>query len=421
MAATTSMARRCIASPPASDIVMRDLEPPPRSRVSGSALEPPAAGAAEPGRRSRTELMVVLIGWTVIGLFMTGQYLLYAASFGVTVSIAAAAGRAFFAAAVWAAIMLAAFTLTRRFPLDRRPRLGKAFIHQGAGMVLALGEVVTAHFALRALGAGEPVPFMSLFFQGFPTNLLYYWLFVGIGHGLEFYRRYRHRERQSVHLSARLAQAELHLLKSQLHPHFLFNTLHAISALMHKDVRAAERMIARLSDLLRVALDHAGATVVPLGEELEFLDTYLAIERVRFGERLSVDIDVAADVRGVEVPHMILQPLVENAVRHGISPRAAPGRVRVSARRHERGHALLLVVEDDGVGVRDKGGRRGGGLGLANTRARLEQLYGDDFTFAAGNAPEGGYRVTLSIPLRVPNTADPLPADAAHNGKGYGH
>jgi two-component system, LytTR family, sensor kinase len=396
---------------------IRDLDPP---RQSPRHTPAHLASPLEPSRRGRAEIMVVLVGWTVIGLFMTGQYLLYAASLGVSVSLLSAAGRAFFAAAVWAAIMLAAFTLTRRFPLDRAPRVGKALIHQAAAMVLAVAEVVVAYVALRATGPGEPVPFMSLFFQGFPTNVLYYWLFVGIGHGLEFYRRYRQRERQSVQLGARLAQAELHLLKSQLHPHFLFNTLHAISALMHKDVRAAERMIARLSDLLRVALEHASATVVPIEEELDFLDTYLAIERVRLGERLSVAIDIDDAVRGAEVPHMILQPLVENAIRHGIAPRVAPGHVRVAARADDRGRTFTLTVEDDGVGVRADSGRRGGGLGLANTRARLEQLYGDDFSFEAGGRPAGGYRVTLRMPLRVPSTAGPGGANADHTGKGYG-
>jgi two-component system, LytTR family, sensor kinase len=346
--------------------------------------------------------MVVLVGWTLFGAFLMGQLLVQAASFDVPLSIYEAAGRAFLAAGVWAAITLAAFVLVRRFPIDRPPRLRNALIHQAAGMALAGTEVVTAYFAIRAFG-DEGIAFMRLFFQGFPSNLLFYWLFVGIGHGLEFYRRYRQRERQSALLSARLAQAELHLLKSQLHPHFLFNTLHAISALMHKDVRAAERMITRLSDLLRVVLDHASTTVVALDQELEFLEAYLDIERVRFGDRLRVELQIAPEARQAEVPHMLLQPLVENAVRHGIAPRAAPGTIRLTVAPAAGGRELGIVVEDDGVGERP-GARRGeGGLGLANTRARLEQLYGDAFELHAGNRPEGGYRVKLYLPLRVPN------------------
>src|SRR5690606_13907050 len=135
-----------------------------------------------------------------------------------------------------------------------------------------------------------------------------YWLLVGVAHGLNFYRRFRQREAHAALLRTRLAEAELHLLKSQLHPHFLFNTLHAISALMHRDVRAAERMLSRLSELLRAALDYSGTDTVTLDEELAFLEPYLEIERIRLGERLTVEYDVGAEARCAAVPHMILQP-----------------------------------------------------------------------------------------------------------------
>jgi LytS/YehU family sensor histidine kinase len=220
---------------------------------------------------------------------------------------------------------------------------------------------------------------------------------VGVGHGLEYYRFYREREAHSAYLAARLAQAELEMLKSQLHPHFLFNTLHAISALMHRDVKAADRMIARLSELLRVALDYTGTQEVSLQEELAFLEPYVEIERVRLGDRLNVEYDIQPSVLEALVPHMILQPLVENAIRHGIAPRAQPGTVRIVAR--GRRDMLDLEVTDDGAGLAP-GRSANGGVGLANTRARLEQMYGDRFNFEPRNVSGGGFRVALTIPFR---------------------
>jgi two-component system, LytTR family, sensor kinase len=360
----------------------------------------------------RFEIMLVLGWWALFGVFFAVQSLLLGAALGTPTDIGPALGRAAFAAGVWAAITLAAFALARRFPIDRRPRARNALAHVGAGMTIATAEVGVTWVVGPGIGVLEPgTPFMQLFFQGVPANFIFYWLLVGIGHGLEFYRRYRQREQQAAQLGARLAQAELHLLKSQLHPHFLFNTLHAISALMHRDVQAADRMIARLSDLLRAALDHAATMVVPLHEELEFLDAYLAIERIRLGDRLTVQLDIAADAHAAEVPHMLLQPLVENAVRHGIAPRTAPGRIVVRGRADRRRGTLLIEVEDDGIGARSTNHAGGGGLGLANTRARLEQLYGADFRLET-SAPSGaGFLVTLRLPLRIAeNGASPAAA-----------
>lgn len=337
-----------------------------------------------------------MLGWWVLfGIFLTGQNLLYSASQGGT-SILAALTRAFVGAATWAVITLVAFVLSRRFPLDRSRRQWVSIgVHIVAGPALATFEVLVA-YAMGRL-SNEPGTLNELFFTTFPTSFLMYWLLVAVGHGLEYYRRYRRREQHAARLRARLARAELHLLKNQLHPHFLFNTLHAISALMHKDVKAADRMLARLSELLRATLDHTGTQEVRLQEELEFLEPYLEIERARLGDRLQVDLDVDPALLGSFVPHMILQPLVENAIRHGIAPRSQPGRVRVSA--HARGPRLVLEVSDNGPGA-PPGRSLQSGLGLSNTRARLEQLYGDDFLFEPGNQPGGGFQVVLEIPLR---------------------
>jgi LytS/YehU family sensor histidine kinase len=265
-----------------------------------------------------------------------------------------------------------------------------------AAAVVAATEPLLGYLLVVALGL-QAQPFMEHFLQGFPFNLVVYWLITGVAHGMMYYRRYRERDAQALQLARQLAQAELQVLKSQLHPHFLFNALNTISALMHRDVKAADRMLARLSDLLRAALDHTSAQEVTLLDELNFLESYLEIERARLAERLNVEVDVPPNVLDALVPHMILQPLVENAIRHGVAPRAAPGHVVIRAR--GRREMLDIEVLDDGPGLA-QGRSANGGLGLANTRARLEQLYAGEFTFEPRNRAEGGFRVSLSIPFR---------------------
>jgi LytS/YehU family sensor histidine kinase len=185
----------------------------------------------------------------------------------------------------------------------------------------------------------------------------------------------------------------------QLQPHFLFNTLHAISALMHRDVAAADRMIARLSELLRMSLDTASEQEVSLSRELEFIRPYLDIERNRFGDRLAVEMKIDPEALDAQVPNLVLQPLVENAIRHGISNRAAAGRIEIHATRLNGD--VVLRVSDDGPGMPAGGAESLKlGVGLNNTRARLEHLYGGDFRFELGNASTGGFEVHVTIPYR---------------------
>jgi signal transduction histidine kinase len=205
------------------------------------------------------------------------------------------------------------------------------------------------------------------------------------------------------HLEARLAQAQLESLKLQLHPHFLFNTLNTITALINTDPRAAERMVSGLSDLLRLSLRSAPEPEVPLDRELEVLDRYVEIQTVRFKDRLTVAFEIDPSVRRALVPNLILQPLVENAIRHGIAPRAAPGRIEIRATRVDG--RLALRVTDDGVGAAPGVVPREG-IGLSNARARLRSLYGTAHRFYAGRGPGGGFAVSIDIPFRV------RPADA---------
>ena len=211
-----------------------------------------------------------------------------------------------------------------------------------------------------------------------------------------YYRESHEREQMEV----RLAQAKLESLKLQLHPHFLFNTLNTITALITTDPPAAERVVSGLSELLRVSLYNAGEQEVPLERELELLEPYLAIQQIRFQDRLTVSVTVAPDTRRALVPNLILQPLVENAIRHGIAPRAAAGLVEVHAQRDDG--MLQLRVVDNGVGAGAGGGRwPAEGVGLGNTRARLQYLYGARHRFELGGGPHGGFSVGISIPYRL--------------------
>jgi LytS/YehU family sensor histidine kinase len=232
----------------------------------------------------------------------------------------------------------------------------------------------------------------------FHFNVLTYCAILCISLALDYYRRYRERELRAYQLEARLAQAQLQVLKMQLHPHFLFNTLHAISTLMHRDVEAADRMIARLSDLLRISLETVGVQEVPLKQELELLEKYLEIEQTRFQERLGVKLEIEPETLDARVPNLILQPLVENAIRHGIIPRATPGLIEIHARRDNG--TLQLEVRDNGRGLpAAEEGTMKEGLGLSNTRARLKQLYGAEHRFSLCNNPAGGLVVSLTIPF----------------------
>ena len=197
-------------------------------------------------------------------------------------------------------------------------------------------------------------------------------------------------------LEKRLVEARLQALQMQLIPHFLFNTLHAISALMHQDVEAADRMITRLSELLRHALESTDQQEAPLREEIDFLKRYLEIEETRFGDRLKIELNIPPDTEDLLVPNLALQPLVENAIQHGIEPHARPGRVTISARRD--GANLLLEVRDTGNGAPAGSWREG--VGLTNTRSRLRQLYGDRQTFELGSAPGGGFLASIRLPCR---------------------
>ncbi len=239
---------------------------------------------------------------------------------------------------------------------------------------------------------------------GLTSFILIYGLIVAAVQAVAYGRESRERQVAAARLQRELAEARLDAVTTQLQPHFLFNTLNAVAALVRSDPTQAERTIARLSDLLRYALASVDDGLTTLHDEVRFLTTYVEIQRARFGERLGVTMAVDPAAERAVVPRLLLQPIVENAIRHGISPRAAPGHIAVQVRRE--GDQLRIAVRDDGVGLPASGSLREG-VGLTATRARLRQEYADDHEFTLGPAPGGGTLATLRIPFRPDRDARP--------------
>jgi LytS/YehU family sensor histidine kinase len=268
--------------------------------------------------------------------------------------------------------------------------------HAGLFVALSFADTLFDTWWYATLTRSPWRPFLPAVLTQSNTNLFSYAVVAVAFYALNYYRAYRERSLATARLEAQLARTQLDALRARLHPHFLFNTLNAIAALIHQDVEAADRMLARLSELLRTAIASGGAHEVPLADEVAFTERYLEIERIRFSDRLEVRLDVTADAYAAAVPQLLLQPLVENAVRHGIAPRAGRGRIDVSAYR-DRGD-LVLTVRDNGVGSR---GRLHDGTGLGVTRERLRQMYGNAARIRSGDLPDGGFEVHIVLPYRT--------------------
>lgn len=357
------------------------------------------------GRSPAASLGLQFLAWTFIGLSFASQFHISSGKAGVPVGWAQAIGEALGDWYVFALLSPVARGMSRWFRLDDEHWSYVLPIHlaASAGFSVAYMLLRAGVSHLMSLAGSVPVGFGAalgpLLVKTWHFNLLVYWILVLVHHALEYYRRYQDRERHNAQLERDLALARLEALQMQLNPHFLFNSLNAISALMQRDVDAADRMLVRLSELLRHALDTRSEQEIPLGRELEALKRYLDIEQIRFGERLRVSIDVPAELRMCPVPNLILQPLVENAIRHGIEPRARPGHIRVEAER--LGDSIELRVMDDGVGL-GPGLREG--IGLSNTRSRILELHGDAASLRVENAPgpAGGVIVAVRLPIPEP-------------------
>jgi two-component system, LytTR family, sensor kinase len=367
--------------------------------------------------------------WTVLALFFALQARMAASLRGGTRPWSEALAFGALDAYSWGALAIAAFWMARRLPLDGGGWRRAAAAHIGALLVLIPARLhLLTMIGPLLLPAPRPSQLTALdrIVIAFPTNLQVYLLLIGVGYTLEYFRRYRDRELAAAQLEAQVANAHLQVLTTQLQPRFLFAALRTISALMHRDVRAADRTLALLGDLLRGTLQKAACQSVGLREEIEFLELYLEIERVRFGGRLHLFWDVEPEVMDASVPHLVLQPLVDNAIRHGIAVHSGPGAIEV--RVYREGDLLTLEVGQRRVApTHDRGAPRTSAtsasqyqtapealqlpndsepdglveLDFAMTRARLSQLYGERHRFGIEMLPHGGMLVRLSIPLAL--------------------
>ncbi|HEV3470770.1 MAG TPA: histidine kinase [Pyrinomonadaceae bacterium] len=364
------------------------------------------SGAAPPEAwwQRRWALWAAVFGaWTVLAFFFTGQRY-YTSLLGENpYTWRSAASEQFIYPYLWAAGTIIVLRLAARFPVEGRRRWPNLLLHLFFATLFAV--VITAAFQIVnhfVNVEGRPyTPWATLQWIIYNSSENYgiYGLILVLHSAFRYHKRSREGELRASQLETQLWQAQLQALKMQLRPHFLFNTLHSISALVHRDPDAADRMIARLGDFLRLTLENSGAQEVSLQKELEFLKCYLEIERVRFRDRLTTRLDIDPQSLDTPVPNLILQPIVENALRHGVAPRSGPGRIEISAKRDNG--SLRIEVRDNGPGlpaITKPNGRFREGLGLANTRARLAQLYGGSHRLEVANAPEGGLVVTLEIP-----------------------
>jgi signal transduction histidine kinase len=357
----------------------------------------------------RWKFWALVLGlWAVPSLIGTLVYYLRMAATENPVSLRVAMLYQFAAWYPWVALTPLVLALGRRFSLERSRPWVALPVHLGAGLAIGATHLALALAGMRAVAPEPPeLPFLAAYVDWMlPTYLeftvLIYFAILGLVYAFDYYRRYVSGTVHASRLEAELARAQLQALRTQLQPHFLFNTLHAISSLMDEDVRAARRMIARLADLLRTTLDTRDQQEVTLLRELETLQLYLDIERERFSDRLKVDMEVHPDVLEARVPNLVLQPLVENAIRHGIAPLHEGGRIVVSAARDEG--RLELSVADDGAGP--GAGQAAEGVGLRNTRARLARLYPESHELWIERPHEGGFRVRIVIPYVTDSTGN---------------
>jgi len=349
---------------------------------------------------------VILSIWTAYGIVSSAnQYLSMFLSRGeVTLSwwqsVLLQMPQAYF----WALSTPLILKLGRRFPFERGRWVSSALVHLPSSLALVFCVDLGFTWIYGRVAPIPPnaLPLFSRAVRTFATwalsDSLLYWIVLSAGHAVQHYSRFRESELTASQLETQLVQAELEALKMQLQPHFLFNALHTISALIRTGDRAqAVQVTAGLGELLRRMLDSATRQEVPLRQELEFVKNYLEIEQIRFNDRLRIQMETEDAAMGAMVPYLILQPLVENAIRHGIAPHRSAGLVAVGARQVDG--RLRLVVRDDGPGI-GEGHTARPGVGLSNTRARLMRLYGDDFDLVVHNRSEGGVEAVVDLPFR---------------------
>jgi two-component system, LytTR family, sensor kinase len=401
----TSALPGAMASPLASPLATPWLGP-----VAGRSAGSSADSATDRVPLRRADFLFIVGFWLFMALLTSANTLLrepMSPDFGMKPSVPIA--MAFIESFVWAVITPLVFTLASYYQLERGHMLPRICLFFVVGMGIAVAvDVLRGYLYADVLQFGgqraaEAGPLWRLQHLWFMNEFLYFIAILAGGMARDYFLRYHSRREQTIllqaqtaQLQAQLADARLAALRTQLNPHFLFNTLHAVSALVERDPRGVRRMIARLSELLRTTLDGADEQVVPLGQELTFTHRYLEIMQIRFQGRLAIHSQVEPGVLDALVPNLILQPLVENAIKHGVSKIDEEGRLEIHARRE--GDRLVMCVRDNGPRVGENGLRAGEGVGLRNTRERLAELYGTEQSLTLRAADDGGVVAEVIIP-----------------------
>lgn len=380
-------------------------------RSSGGASE----SSTQAWRLRKREMILIVGFWTFLAVLTVANRLLDPRGPGLQGGFSwSPVTLGFFENYLWAAITPGVFWLSSRFAIERSKWLRRITLFLGAGLLVALFvDVAVDLFRVHALNvplrrAPGVSPIQSISRLWFLDDLMVYLAVLAAGFAREYFLRYQLRkgeairlQAQAAQLQAQLAEARLTALRMQINPHFLFNTLHAISTLVERDPRGVRRMVARLSELLRHTLDGSSDQEVPLEEELEFLRKYLDIMQVRFQGKLEITLSADPSILRALVPNLILQPLVENAIKHGVGNLIGTGRIEVRAKKE--GDRLRLTVRDNGPGLQGTGtGPIEEGVGLRNTRQRLEQLYGDEQSLSLGPADGGGVQAEIWLPFHTP-------------------
>ncbi|HTA41516.1 MAG TPA: histidine kinase [Bryobacteraceae bacterium] len=359
-------------------------------------LRPPRAKLAKAG--------LLFAVWTVYGLLCAWQNHYFYSFSRMPMSWADALRLEMGYGYIWGACSPLILWLARHFRIDRDHLARHLAIHIGAMTVFIVATQIAFDALLRPpdsafIHFNWPALIRSIESTA-DTGALIYWVIILFEHASVYYGRYQRGLVDSSRLQTQLAKAQLQALKMQLHPHFLFNTLHTITALVHEDPDLAEKTITRLSELLRLFLATSMIHEVPLSEELRILGLYIDIEQTRFEDRLRVHEDVPSGLRDAMVPNLVLQPIVENSIRHGLCKRARPGRISVSAERLD--DTLVLRVVDNGTGLQLNAAKgHQPGMGLAITRNRLKTLYGDSQSLELRNIESGGVEALITIPFRT--------------------
>lgn len=345
-----------------------------------------------------------LLAWVLVGVLAGSQALLTYAAAGDRTSPRLVYGVTLSFWLPWALAGVLVLLAAHRFPLRRKGLYAAVAMHLALNALLAAG-VITVYRTMRA-GLGYPprATFGVDYLRTLNTSVIVYWGLVALAELAAHQKRHRERERRAADLAARLQQAQLRALRAQLQPHFLFNTLNAIQAHLRDDPARADDMVAALAELLRSTLRDDVPAEVSVRDELDFIRRYLDLQQLRLGDRLLVHLDIETAAYEARFPFLMLQPLVENAIEHGVEGRRGPGRITIGG--HIEGERLSLTVEDDGPGPGARRGKEGRGpLGLANIRERLRNLYGEQGGLRLEGREGGGTRVTVVVPFHRPAVA----------------